>query len=203
MCALVAYWADSPALAVEHAQAGMAAGATGTTALWLLAGEARAQARLGNQTAADDATLRTQRAMGAVTPHALDSWGGMLSFTAERALYYLADGAAWSSGTSYGATLAEQAVEAYRDPRDPHYAFGDAAGSQCALAIARIRAHDVAGAAEALDPVFSLARTQRINGIMHSMDRVANEISISAGAAGADLLDSIETFAAERLVMQS
>ncbi|MEI7030696.1 hypothetical protein [Streptomyces pratensis] len=72
-----------------------------------------------------------------VEPDDLDELGGLLTFPAEKELYYrvetevlLGQGAA---GTATGAA-AEQAVAAFSDRDAPYWAFGDEAGARCNLA---------------------------------------------------------------------
>jgi hypothetical protein len=93
-------------------------------------------------------------------------------------------------------SFSTRAVAAYADASDPAWAFGDQAGSHTDLAIARIASRDIEGAAEALAPVLDLAPKQRINGIVHSTQRVHQAV-IRAGLAsdGSDLIEQIEDFA--------
>ncbi len=67
-------------------------------------------------------------------------------------------------------------MDAYADPTDPDWAFGDAAGSRCDLAIARLQQGEIEGDL-ALAPVLDLPPEQRINGIVHSVNRVHSALS--------------------------
>ncbi|MGH8571612.1 MAG: XRE family transcriptional regulator, partial [Gammaproteobacteria bacterium] len=172
---LVSYWARRPHDSIRYAQRGAtyAERASSTTTVWLPASEARAWAALGNTEQARDGIERAEQAWDRVRPDELDEIGGIATFSRPRLLYFAADALEWlpeeSSAAEHYALLA---VEAYSDPADPDWAFGDAAGSRAALAIARIRRGEVDGAAEALTPVLDLPAEQRINGIVHSVNRV-------------------------------
>jgi hypothetical protein len=48
-------------------------------------------------------------------------------------------------------------------------AFGDAAGSRCDLAVARIALGEIEGAQEAVTPVLELPADQRIRGVISSV----------------------------------
>ncbi|MFY1586975.1 hypothetical protein ACN267_21000 [Micromonospora sp. WMMD734] len=88
-----------------------------------------------------------------------------------------------------------RAAQAYADPNDPAWAFGDQAGSHANLAIARVASGDLDAAAEALAPVLDLPADQRINGIIHSVRRVHQAITRAGHAGDArDLIDGIEHF---------
>ena len=89
-----------------------------------------------------------------------------------------------------------RAVAAYADRTDPAWAFGDEAGSHADLAISRIASRDIEGAREALASVLELAPEQRINGIVHSVQRVHQAVTRAGLADDAhDLIDQIEDFA--------
>ncbi|MET7833241.1 hypothetical protein ABZS44_10470 [Micromonospora sediminicola] len=71
----------------------------------------------------------------------------------------------------------------------------DQAGSHSDLAIARVVARDLEGAVEAVTPVLELPPSQRINGILHSVQRVHQAVTRAGLAAeGRDLLAQIEDF---------
>ncbi|MGH3926216.1 MAG: hypothetical protein ACRDTT_25695, partial [Pseudonocardiaceae bacterium] len=195
---LVSYWARRPHDSIRYAQRGAtyAERASSTTTVWLPASEARAWAALGNTEQARDGIERAEQAWDRVRPDELDEIGGIATFSRPRLLYFAADALEWlpeeSSAAEHYALLA---VEAYSDPADPDWAFGDAAGSRAALAIARIRRGEVDGAAEALTPVLDLPAEQRINGIVHSVNRVHRALSYApASATTRDLQERIEIY---------
>lgn len=196
--ALVSYWARRPHDSIRYTQRGTtyAQRARSTTAVWLPASEARAWAALGNGEQARDAIERAEQAWDQVRPDEMDEMGGIATFSRPRQLYFAADALVWlpdesSAAEDYG----RQAVEAYSDPADPDWAFGDAAGSRAALAITRISHGEVDGAAEALTPVLDLPAEQRINGIVHSVNRVHRALNQApASAITRDLQERIEIY---------
>ncbi|MFJ6196541.1 hypothetical protein [Micromonospora sp. NPDC092111] len=195
---LVAYWAGRHAEAVRYAEAGRqyATQAGGTSAVWLPASAARAYAALGNAEQAKAAIAEAEDAWSRVRPDEMDEMGGICTFNQPRTLYYASDALAWLPGE---ATTTERyalrAAQAYADPNDPAWAFGDQAGSHANLAIARVAGGELEAAADALAPVLDLPADQRINGIIHSVRRVHQAITRAGHAGDArDLIDGIEHF---------
>lgn len=195
---LVAYWAGRYAEAVRYAEAGRehATQAGGTSAVWLPASAARAYAALGNAEQAKAAITEAEDAWSRVRPDEMDEMGGICTFNQPRTLYYASDALAWLPGEATATErYALRATQAYADPNDPAWAFGDQAGSHANLAIARVVSGDLDAAADALAPVLDLPADQRINGIIHSVRRVHQAIARAGHAADArDLIDGIEHF---------
>jgi hypothetical protein len=199
---LICYWARRPHDSIRYAQRGTAYAqrASNTAVVMLPASEARAWAALGNAEQAHDAIERAERAWDHVRRDELDEMGGLGTFSRSRQLYFAADAMTWLPDSSVvessaAEDVARQAVEAYSDPSDPHWAFGDAAGSYTALAIARIRREEVDGAADALTPVLQLPVEQRINGIVHSVNRAHHALRrMPTSAAGRELQERIEYY---------
>jgi hypothetical protein len=198
--ALICYWARRPHESIRYAQRGAAYAhrAGNTSMVWLPASEARAWALLGNEEQARDAIERAERAWDRVRPDEMDEMGGLATFGRPRQLYFAADTLAWlpdesAEGLSVAEDHARQAVEAYSDPSDPHWAFGDAAGSHAVLAIARIGRGEIDGATDALTPVLDLPTEQRINGIVHSVNRALSHTSTSVSTR--ELQERIEFYA--------
>lgn len=195
---MIAYWARQPREALRHAQRGapFAETARSTAGVWLAANEARAWAAVGNVDQAQAAISRADDAWTRVAPDDLDELGGIATFSRPRQLYYAADAlAVLPTGTSEAVEYADLAVQAYSDPMDPDYAFSDHAGSRCDLAIARLHDNDLDGATEAVAVVLDLPPQQRINGIVHSMNRVHTALSPLGGTAAAvSLQEEIEAF---------
>lgn len=199
---LICYWARRPYDSISYAQRGAlyAERARSTAMVSLPASEARAWAALGNAERAHDAIERAERAWEQVHPDEMDEMGGIGTFSRSRQLYFAADAIVWlpevSSGESAVAEdCARQAVEAYSDTSDPHWAFGDAAGSHTALAITRIRREEIDGAADALAPVLDLPTEQRINGIVHSVNRVHRALShVPTSVTTRELEEQIEYY---------
>ena len=195
---LICYWARRPHDSIRYAQRGAeyAERAGNTAMVWLPASEARAWAVLGNSERARDAIERAGHAWQQVHPDELDEMGGIATFSRSRQLYFAADALAWlPEALSAAEDYARQAVEAYSDPADPHWAFGDAAGSHIALAITRIGRAEIDGAADTLAPVLDLPAEQRINGIVHSVNRVHRALNHRlASATARDLQERIESY---------
>lgn len=195
---LVSYWAGRTQEAARYAQAGgeFAARANNTTAVWLPMNEARAWAALGDAERTRSAIGRAERAWDALSNDDLDELGGLCTFNRSRQLYYAADALAWlPTAAEEAERYSRAAVDAYSDPSHPDWAFGDQAGSQSDLAIARIARGELEGAEEAISPVLDLPAEQRINGIIASAQRVHRALTQSAVSADAsDLREQIEVF---------
>lgn len=195
---LVCYWARRPHDSIRYAQRGAtyAQRCGSTTSVWLPASEARAWATLGNVEQVRESIARSEQAWDGVHPDELDEMGGIATFSRARQVYYAADALVWlPSEASSAEDYARQAVAAYSDPSDPDWAFGDAAGSLADLAIVRIERGEVEGAAEALKAVFDLPPGQRINGIIHSLNRVHYTLNhMSANSVAQELQDRIENY---------
>jgi hypothetical protein len=195
--ALISYWARRPHDSVRYAQRGaqFAERARNTSMVWLAASEARAWGLLGHAEQARAAIERAENAWAAVQPDGMDEMGGIATFSRPRQLYFASDALAWMPDEAAAAeNYSEQAVTAYSDPVDPNWAFGDAAGSRADLAIARIHRGEVDGAAEIIAPVLELPTEQRINGIVHSVDRVHRALDGTSSALGTELQQSIENY---------
>ncbi|MCM3922546.1 helix-turn-helix domain-containing protein [Frankia sp. AiPs1] len=197
---LIAYWSGRPHEALRYAQTGatFAASSGGTVAVWLPLNEARAWAALRNVEETRAAIGKAERAWEQVTADELDEIGGMCTFSRARQSYYAADALNWHPTEADAAeTYSTQAVDAYSDTNRPEWAFGDQAGSHTGLALSRIARGDLDGAADAITPVLGLVPGQRINGIVHSVQRLHAAIAhseLGADPAARNLQEEIETF---------
>ncbi|MGI5348814.1 hypothetical protein ACQEU8_11545 [Streptomyces sp. CA-250714] len=195
---LVAYWAGRLHESVKFAQAGseFAIHAQNTTAVWLPMCEARAWAALGNAEKTRSAIHRANDAWDSVHQDEVDELGGLCTFGPVRQSYFAADAMAWLPAEAQAAQdYAARAVEAYADSSDPEWAFGDQAGSQADLAIARIHLGELEGAEEAVNPILDLEPESRINGIVNSAMRVHKALNGSQLAVpGGELQERIEMF---------
>lgn len=196
--ALITYWDGRLHESVRYAQAGaQLAGRSNSTAMvWLPVSEARAWAALGNVHATHRAIERAERSWETVQGDELDELGGICTFSRARQLYYSADALAWLPSESASAQeYAGQAITAYEDTSAPEWAFGDAAGSRCDLAVARIAAGEVEGARDAIAPVLETPPEQRIRGIISSVQHVHAALRRPELAeTGKDLQEEIEIF---------
>jgi hypothetical protein len=140
--------------------------------VWLPVSAAHAYAALGNAERAKTAITAAEEAWQHVQPDEMDELGGICTFNQSRTLYYAADALAWlPSEAERAEDYSARAVDAYANRNDPARAFGDQAGSHADLAIAHVARRELEGAAEALAPVLDLPPEQRINGIIHSVQR--------------------------------
>ena len=196
--ALITYWDNRLLESVRYAQQGaqFAGRAGSTAAVWLPVSEARAWAALGNVPEARRAIDHAEGAWETVRGDELDELGGICTFSRRRQLYYTADALAWLPAEAGQAEdYATQAVTAYQDTSSPEWAFGDAAGSRCDLAVARIALGEIEGARDAITPVLDLPAEQRIRGIISSIQHVHNALRRpELPPAGRDLQEEIEVF---------
>jgi len=196
---MVAYWAGRPAESVRYAQSGaeFAARSKGTVSVWLAASEARGHAVLGDTDSTWAAIRRAEESWEHVVPDQLDELGGICTFTQPRTLYYAADALAWLPDQGAAADdYASQAVNAYSDATAPDWAFSDQAGSYADLAIARLGRGELDGAADAITPVLELEPERRINGIVHSVQRVHESLraDFTGDQQASGMVEAIEDF---------
>lgn len=172
---LISYWANRPEDALHYARQGASQGPKlrGTVGVWLPSLEARAAAFLGDEATAVAANQRAEALREHVVPDDLDALGGLLTYPGPKQAYYAVESEVLlGHGNARLAAQAEQAVLGFSDRDDPHWAFGDLAGSQCNLALVRLHAGDLDGAAEAIRPVLDLTPGLRTAGIVVSATRV-------------------------------
>ncbi len=199
---LISYWARRPAEAADYADLGQAAAGNvrGTTSVWLACLSARAHALLGDGEATRAAIQRAEDARAVAEPDDLDGFGGIMTFPVPRQLYYVAEATVHlGEDPALGESQAEAAVAAYRTANEDEWAFGDEAGAQTDLALARLARGEIDGAAEAVRPVLDLPIEQRNFGITSSAQRVYAALPSGGrrvGGAAADLREEIEAFTA-------
>lgn len=189
---LISYWADRPREALEYSQVGQQIpGLSGSVNVWLASLEARAWSALGNGMASRQAIERAADLRERVVIDDLDELGGMCYFSLPRQLYYAADAGAslpesqadQDEVNAQTAEFASQAIAAYENARPDERSFADEAGSRTDLAVARVRARDLEGAKDAIDPVLNLPVAQRIHGVVSSVINVHRAISAESGDA--------------------
>ncbi|MFJ2806517.1 hypothetical protein [Kitasatospora sp. NPDC087271] len=199
---LISYWAGRPGEAADYAALGQSAvgDVRGTTSVWLACLSARAHSLLGDGEATRTAIQQAEDARAAAEPDDLDAFGGIMTFPAPRQLYYVAEATVQlGEDAALGESQSETAVAAYRDASEDEWAFGDEAGAQTDLALARIARCEVEGAAEAVRPVLDLPIEQRNFGIVSSAQRVhaaLHGVGRRSVGAAADLREEIEAFTA-------
>ncbi|WP_198358397.1 hypothetical protein [Streptomyces fildesensis] len=176
---LIAYWAGRPDDAAHYAMSGAtsATTSTGTVGIWLAALEARAQALLGDADSVRRANERASDLRDRTTVDDLDDIGGILTFPRPRQLYYGAEAEVLLGDLTPGIEdRAAEAVRAYSDAAPEEWAFGDEAGAQTNLALARLAGNNLDGAAEAVRPVLDLPPAQHNAGILLSIQRVSEAL---------------------------
>lgn len=172
--ALTAYWAGWTQKAADYAADAQDPALKGTVTAWLPALEARAHAILGDHDRAHAAIKKTEAARDRLTESDLDRFGGLLTFPAAQQLYYRAEALVLVDPAAPAALQAAgDAVTAYCDSDQDHWAFGDEAGSRAHQAVALIASGHYDGAAETIDPVFNLPPAQRTHGIAVCVRRAA------------------------------
>lgn len=172
---LISYWANKPEDALHYARHGAAEcpNLRGTASVWLPGLEARAAALLGDEETVRSANQRAESLRERVVPDDLDALGGLLTYPEVKQLYYTVEAEVLlGHGDAQIAAQAEEAVRGFSNPDDPAWAFGDQAGSHCNLALVRLYAGDLDGAAAAIRPVLDLPPALRNNGIVVSAERV-------------------------------
>ncbi|MEU6172758.1 hypothetical protein ABZ832_12595 [Streptantibioticus parmotrematis] len=201
---LISYWADRPEDALHYARQGAAESANlrGTVSIWLPGLEARAAALLGDEAAARSANQRAEDLRERVEPDDLDRLGGLLTYPQVKQLYYSVESEVLlGHGDAHVAAQAEEAVRGFSDPSAAEWAYGDAAGSQCNLALVRLYSGDVDGAAAAIRPVLDLAPSLRNNGIVVSAQRVRGALTrgpVREAVVARDLRAEIEMYEPSR-----
>jgi len=203
---LITFWAGRYAESVAFATRGLSDSEStgGTAAIWLHASAARAHAAMGNVTQAESAVRAAEDSWSSVEFNDLDHFGGECSFNRARSIYYAAEAynIGPSSGSPHAERRAQDAVQAFQDHDNPEWAFGSEAGARTCLALARIRARDLEGARDALDPVLDFPVGQRINGVVNSVQRVHRAIlSAELAADASTLVQELELFSSSPLRM--
>lgn len=197
---MVAYWAGQHQTAMKYARAGQpyAGRSSGTARIWLSALEARACAAMGDVEGTQVAIQRAEEAWDLTLPDDLDQYGGILTFTRPRQLYYAADAMVWLPSDAVDAeAAADLALGAYEEAPSVIRSFSDEAGTRTDLALGRLAHGELDGAVEALGPVFELPTERRINGIRTSMMHVHEALRTATfrqvpGAS--DVREQIEDF---------
>lgn len=197
---MVAYWAGQHQTAIKYARMGQpfASRTAGTARIWLSSLEARACAALGDVEGTQSAILKAESAWDQTLPDDLDQYGGILTFTRPRQLYYAADALVWLPNDAVDSeSAADIALSAYEDAPSAIRSFSDEAGTRTDLALGRLANGELEGAVDALGPVFDLPAERRINGIRTSMMHVHEALRGAAFrqvSGAADVREQIEDF---------
>ncbi|WP_412539639.1 hypothetical protein R8Z50_27895 [Longispora sp. K20-0274] len=197
---LISYWAGQPEHAARYAELGMVAAeqVTGTTRAWTWCLAARAQAALGDTDTASALITTAEAIREQVTADDLDAYGGIMTFSRPRQLYYTAAALAQLPNKPADTLRrAEASVDAYEHASPQEWAFGDQAGAHNALAVVRLSMGELDGAADALGPVLDMPVEQRIHGVVESARKVHATLCASSlrnATASRVLRQEIEAF---------
>ncbi|MBE1574514.1 helix-turn-helix domain-containing protein [Amycolatopsis roodepoortensis] len=204
---LIAYWAGRYSDSIKYARQGgeFAERSRNTSAVWLASGEARSLAALGQFDDAREAVDRATEARELVRRDDLDDLGGFCTFNRPRQLYYAAEALAWAGSDAAASTerFALEAIAAYETAPAGDRAFGDEAGTRCALAVARIARSEFDGAADAMTEVLELPTGQRTHGVVTAVGHVQRSLAAieAEGRALNELGDSMRAFTSQRLAL--
>ncbi|WP_432198889.1 DNA-binding protein [Streptomyces sp. bgisy027] len=176
--AYIAYHAGDTTEAVSKAERALGYSGLGDVAERRLhAIQARAHAHLGDITSAQRAMRLSQEAGRDRVDELHDTVGGEFGFTAERlamsnstTALIIGDGGQAEASARQALTLLAQKST---DAQSAHVLGGAATD----LALARLLANDVDGAAEALTPVWEIPRDQRMTGIVVRTARVHRHLT--------------------------
>ncbi|SHG87078.1 hypothetical protein [Streptoalloteichus hindustanus] len=196
---LVAYWDDRPRMAVDLAVDGWRyQPEAGTARVRLAAIEARAQARLRDRRATEDALRRAEQARNEVLGE--DDPGGMLAFPVAKQTFYAATTRLWL-GEQSDLVLAErqagEAVELYQEDPPERRRLGELCLARLDLAAARLGRQDLDGAAEQVQEVMVMSGRRRTDSVHRRLRQVANALRrphYQTSALALDLRDQILSF---------
>ncbi|WP_190819577.1 hypothetical protein [Saccharopolyspora pogona] len=150
---------------------------------------------MGNSDGVLEAIRQGEDSWSRIQHDELDGLGGLATFTKLRGDYYAADALVeLPDQRALAVEYAERASAGYANTATPDWAFGDAAGSNAALARARIADGAVDGATEAIGPVLELPVDQRINGIIKCVSAVHRELRTTDASEANNLRAQIEAF---------
>lgn len=196
---LVAYWDERPRVAVELAEDGWRyVPEAGTARVRLASIEARAQARLRDQRAADNALARAEQARNEV--RGADEPGGVFAFPVGKQSLYAATARLWL-GDQHSYIDAERdaahAVELYEADPLEHRRLGELCLARLDLAAARLGRDDLDGAGAQLEDVLAIAARRRIEPVARRLNQVGRALQrprYQTSALALDLHDQIQRF---------
>jgi hypothetical protein len=202
----VCFWNGQPERSRDYAADGLRYQPDGLTGVELHLFHARSAASLGERDIArrgigEAADARERRHGDEVT-----ELGGQFALSRASQHYFAGSALAELDGAlDEAARELDEAARLYGlgpEPGEQHW-FAGRAGADVYRAVVRLRAGALDAAAVILDPVLSLPRGQRINGVMMRLSRVRKELAhpIYQGSAHArDLGERIEQFCRETVV---
>jgi hypothetical protein len=197
--ALIAEWTDSYDQALAFARGGQLLARSTESTVRLAAIEARTLARAGDAAGAIEAVERATRHRDAADKSdSLAEFGGLLTFPHVKQRYYAGSTLTLAARYPNAERTALDAIQLYEAGPAAQRSYGDEALARVDVALARAATDDVDGAAEALQPVFSLPAGQRIQQIVAGLDRVRQRLALPRYArshAARELTEDIAGFA--------
>lgn len=196
---LIAYWDDRPKDTVELASDGWHyIPETGTARVRLAAIEARAQARLRDKRATENALERVVQAREEVSGD--DQPGGLLAFPVAKQTFYSATARLWL-GDHASLVKAEQAaaeaVELYQEDPPEHRRIGELSLARLDLALARLSQENLEGAAAEVQDVLAIVSRRRTDSVIRRFRQLSSALQrphFQATVLAADLRDQILSF---------
>lgn len=196
---LVAYWDERPRAAVDLAADGWRyVPETGTARVRLASIEARAHARLRDQSATENVLARAQQARDEV--RAPDDPGGVFAFPLAKQSYCAATARLWLGGQGSYADAerdAAHAIELYEADPPEQRRLGEICLARLDLAAARLGRDDLDGAGEQLQDVLAIAAQRRIESVARRLNQVGRALQrprYQTSALAVDLYDQIRDF---------
>jgi len=180
MQSLIAYWDDRPHDAVALARDGWDyVPEAGTARVRVASIEARAQGRLQQEEAAQDAFHRAEQARQQV--HSQDEPGGQLAFPVAKQLFYASTADLWLGGERRYQQAERAAADAVRqfegEPRE-HRRLGELNLARLDLAAARLAQSDLEGFAEQAREVIRVSARRRTEPVTRRLRQLASRIEL-------------------------
>jgi hypothetical protein len=180
MQSLIAYWDDRPRDAAALARDGWEyVPEAGTARVRVASLEARAQGRLQQEEAAQDALRRAEHAREQV--RGPDEPGGMLSFPVARQLFYASTADLWLGGEQRYQLAEREAAEAVRlfeDEPPEQRRLGELCLARLDLATARLARADLEGSADQTREVMRAAARRRTEPVTRRLRQLASRIEL-------------------------
>jgi hypothetical protein len=170
----ISYWSGRPAESARLAAGGHRYAGSGTTSVFLASLEARAQGRLGDARAVEDAVRRASLARDRAE---LDEICGVFAFPLAKQHLYAASAHAGLSQPALAGHHASAAIELYENGPAIERSYGDEAGARLDLVLARLAQRCLDGAADGLAPVLALPAELRVSSISQRLDRVRDALA--------------------------
>ncbi|GAA2775236.1 hypothetical protein [Saccharopolyspora taberi] len=196
---LVAYWDDRARDAVQLAADGWHyVPENGTARVRLAAIEARAQGRLRDERATEDALRRAERAREEVLGE--DYPGGMLAFPTAKQTFYGATARLWLGDPANlvkAERQAEKAIDLYQQDPPERRRLGELSLARLDLAAARLGQENLEGAADQVQQVLAVAHRRRTDSVVRRLRQLTGTLQrprFQTSALAVDLHDQIVTF---------